>query len=114
MLDVLPLPREMQQSGTVNVPSSLTRVFVVPQLPEFLQERQYSLWVMIDKQPLKPIMQQLPNFLASERVFDVVLHPGVNIIEAHLVAAVPKEEREHVGSEVELEVFTAYVNVLRT
>lgn len=113
LLDVHPLPREMQHSGTVNLPPSFNRVFILPLLPDFLQDRQYSLWVLIDKQPLKPCHQPIPNQLPQERAFDVMLHPGVNVIEAHLIAAVPKHEREQVGAEVELEVFTAFVNVLR-
>ncbi|KAG6148639.1 hypothetical protein E4U28_003760 [Claviceps purpurea] len=114
LLDVHPLPREMQQSGIVNLPPNINRVMIVPFLPDLLQDRQYSLWVLIDKQPLKPCHQPIPNQLPQERAFDVMLHPGVNVIEAHLIAAVPKHEREKVGTEVELEVFTAYVNVLQS
>ncbi|KAG6009131.1 hypothetical protein E4U21_003200 [Claviceps maximensis] len=113
LLDVHPLPREMQHSGTVNLPPSINRVMILPLLPDFLQDRQYSLWVLIDKQPLKPCHQPIPNQLPQERAFDIMLHPGVNVIEAHLIAAVPKHEREKVGAEVELEIFTAYLNVLR-
>ncbi|KAF5123864.1 Protein polybromo-1 [Metarhizium anisopliae] len=113
LLDVLPLPHEMQQSGTVNVPPIMNRIFIVPMLPDLLQDRQYSLWVLIDKQPLKPCHQPIPNQLPQERAFDVMLHPGVNVIEAHLIAAIPRHERVPGGPEVELEVFTAYVNVLR-
>ncbi|KID84615.1 Bromodomain protein [Metarhizium guizhouense ARSEF 977] len=113
LLDVLPLPHEMQQSGTVNVPPIINRIFIVPMLPDLLQDRQYSLWVLIDKQPLKPCHQPIPNQLPQERAFDVMLHPGVNVIEAHLIAAIPRHERVPGGPEVELEVFTAYVNVLR-
>ncbi|KAG6041647.1 hypothetical protein E4U41_003085 [Claviceps citrina] len=113
LLDVHPLAREMQQSGIVNLPPHISRVMVLPLLPDFLQDRQYSLWILIDKQPLKPCHQPIPNQLPQERAFDVMLHPGVNVIEAHLIAAVPKHEREQVGAEVELEVFTAFVNVLR-
>lgn len=114
LLDILPLPREMQQSGTVNLPANINRVFIMAQLPEFLQDRQYSLWILADKQPLKPFMQQIPNQLPNERAFDVILHPGLNIIEAHLIAAIPRHERQPGGPEVELEVFTAHVNVLRS
>lgn len=113
LLDVHPLAREMQQSATVSLPSSINRVMILPFLPDFLQDRQYSLWILIDKQPLKPCPQPMPNQLAQERAFDVMLHPGVNVIEAHLIAAVPKHEREQVGAEVELEVLTAFVNILR-
>ncbi|KAG5950762.1 hypothetical protein E4U53_004461 [Claviceps sorghi] len=113
LLDVHPLAREMQHSGTVTLPPSINRVIILPLLPDFLQDRQYSLWVLIDKQPLKPCHQPIPNQLPQERAFDIMLHPGVNVVEAHLIAAVPKHEREHVGAEVELEVFTAFLNVLR-
>lgn len=114
LLDILPLPREMSQSATVNLPASINRVFILAQLPDFLQDRQYSLWLLVDKQPLKPCLQPLPNQLLQERAFDVMLHPGINVIEAHLIAAVPRHERENAGgSEVELEIFTAFANVLR-
>ncbi|KAG6013666.1 hypothetical protein E4U54_006463 [Claviceps lovelessii] len=113
LLDVHPLAREMQHSGTINLPPNINRVIILPLLPDFLQDRQYSLWVLIDKQPLKPCHQPIPNQLLQERAFDIMLHPGVNVIEAHLIAAVPKHEREQVGAEVELEVLTAFLNVLR-
>ncbi|OAQ63042.2 polybromo-1 [Pochonia chlamydosporia 170] len=113
LLDVLPLPHEMQQSGTVNLNANINRVFIVPMLPDLLQDRQYCLWVLIDKQPLKPCHQPIPNQLPQERAFDVMLHPGVNTIEAHVISAIPRHERVPGGPEVELEVFTAYVNVLR-
>ena len=59
-------------------------------------------------------MQVLPDQLPQERAFEVVLHPGVNVIEAHLIAAIPRSEREPGGDETELEVFTVFVNVMRT
>ncbi|OAA32457.1 Bromodomain protein [Moelleriella libera RCEF 2490] len=114
IFDVLPHAREMQQSGTMNVVPSVSRVFILVQLPEFIQDRQYSLWVLIDKQPLKPCLQAAPNQLPQEHAFDIMLHQGVNVIEAHLVAAIPGREREPGGPEVELEILNAYVNVLRS
>lgn len=114
LLTVLPQPNELQQSATVGLPPHYNRVFIVPTLPDFLYDRQYSLWVMIDKQPLKPCMQVLPNQLPQERAFEVVLHPGVNVIEAHLIAAIPRSEREPGGPEAELEVFTVFANVMRS
>jgi hypothetical protein len=110
---MLPDRKEMQQSATVNVPASLTRVLIVPALPDFLQHRQYNLWALIDKQPLKMSHHQIPNQSPQERVFDVMLHPGVNVIEAHLISAIPRHARVAGEAEVELEVFTVYVNVMR-
>ncbi|KAJ6442831.1 polybromo-1 [Purpureocillium lavendulum] len=114
VITLLPHPRELQQSGTVNLPPHYNRVFIVVMLPEFLYERQYSLWVLINKQSLKPVMQPLPGQLREERAFEVALHQGVNVIEAHLIAAIPRDEREPGGPDAELEVFTVFANVMRT
>ncbi|PHH91344.1 hypothetical protein CDD83_806 [Cordyceps sp. RAO-2017] len=113
VLTLLPHPRELQQSATVSLPAQLHRVFVVLKLPDFLFNRQYSLWVLINAQPLKPCMHPLPNQLPQERAFEVALRPGVNAIEAHLIAAVPRSERRPGESEVELEVFTVFVNLMK-
>ncbi|KJZ76992.1 hypothetical protein HIM_03313 [Hirsutella minnesotensis 3608] len=114
LLTVLPHPQEPQQSATVNLAPHYNRAFIVLQLPDFLFERQYSLWVMINRQPLKPCIHPLPNQLQQERAFEVVLHPGVNVIEAHLVAAIPRSEREPGEPEVDLEIFTVFANLMRS
>lgn len=103
----------MQHSATINLPAASTRVFVVITLPTFLHNRQYSLWTMLDKHPLKQSSHPIPNQQQQERAFDVVLHPGLNVIEAHLIAAIPLSEREQGGPEAELEVFTVFINVSR-
>lgn len=109
VLTVLPRPNEPQQSATVSLAPHYNRLFIVVKLPDFLYERQYSLWVLVNKQPLKPCMHPLPHQQPQERAFEVVLPPGVNVIEAHLVAAIPRSERE-----AELEVFTVFANLMRT
>lgn len=82
-------------------------------LPDSLEDRQYSLWMLLDKQTLKPSPQPMPNQLPQERVFEVMLHPGVNVVEAHVVAAIPRADRVYGGPEVELEIFTVFVHVMR-
>lgn len=114
ILTVLPHPQEPQQSATVSLAPHYNRAFVVLKLPDFLYERQYSLWVLINKLPLKPCMHPLPNQQQQERAFEVVFHPGINVIEAHLIAAIPCSEREQGGPEAELEVFTVFANLMRT
>lgn len=113
LLTILPNAKEMQQSATVNLPHSQTRIWIVVTLPSFLQDRQYSLWTLVDKQPWKQLMQPIPNQTRHERAFDVMLHPGLNVIETHLIAAIPRHEREPGGPEAELEVFTVLINVAR-
>ncbi|KAK7404129.1 hypothetical protein QQX98_010087 [Neonectria punicea] len=111
---VMPHPTEMVQSATVNLPAHLNRVLIIPLLPDLLRTRQYSLWTMVNKQPLKPSHQQAPGQQPHERAFEAILHPGVNVVETHLIAAIPRSERVPGGPEVELEVFTIFINVLRT
>ncbi|OTA08183.1 hypothetical protein A9Z42_0091240 [Trichoderma parareesei] len=113
LVTILPNAKEMQQSATINLPPTQTRIWIVVTLPTFLQDRQYSLWTLVDKQPWKQLMQPIPNQTHHERAFDVMLHPGLNVIEAHLIAAIPRQEREPGGPETELEVFTVLINVAR-
>ncbi|KAL6794837.1 Bromodomain-containing protein [Trichoderma sp. SZMC 28013] len=113
LLTILPNAKEMQQSATINLPPTQTRIWIVATLPTFLQDRQYSLWTLVDRQPWKQLMQPIPNQTHHERAFDVMLHPGLNVIETHLIAAIPRHEREPGGPEVELEVFTVLINVSR-
>jgi hypothetical protein len=103
----------MEQFATINLASHLTRILVVTAIPAHLQNRQYSLWTLVNKQPLKPIHHQAPGQQPHERAFEAMLHQGINVIETHLIAAIPREERVPGGPEVELEVFTITANVLR-
>lgn len=113
MGSLYPDPKYLQQSGVINVPQHCNRVFVITMLPDFLHERHYSLWTLINRQPVKPYPQMIPGQLPQELAFEVGLHPGVNVVEAHLIAAIPSEQREVGGPESELEIFTAYVNVTK-
>ncbi|KAI5467456.1 hypothetical protein BGZ63DRAFT_27560 [Mariannaea sp. PMI_226] len=111
---LFPHPTEMVQSATVNLPAHLNRVFIIPRLPDLLRTRQYSLWTVVNKQPVKPMHQQVPGQVNEERAFEAILHPGVNVVETHLIAALPRAERVPGGPEVELEVFTIFINLLRS
>ncbi|KAF5558649.1 polybromo-1 [Fusarium mexicanum] len=109
---IRPNPKEMEQSATLNLPPHLTRILAVTAIPSHLQNRQYSLWTLVNKQPLKPIHHQAPGQQPHERAFEALLHPGLNVLESHLIAAIPRDERVLGGPEVELEVFTISINVL--
>lgn len=110
---ILPHPTEMRQSATVNLPPHLTRILILPKIPDHLHERQYSLWTLVNKQPLRHIHQPVPGQVPQERAFEAVLHPGVNVVESHVIAAIPRSERVPGGPEADLEIFTILVNVLR-
>lgn len=110
---VLPSPKEMQTSATVNLTPAQSRVLIATLIPDHLRNRQYSLWTMVNKQPVKATVNPIPGMQPLERCFEVHFHAGINVIETHLIAAVPRSERVPGGPEVELEVFTIFVNVLR-
>ncbi|KAL6919547.1 hypothetical protein FSST1_003573 [Fusarium sambucinum] len=110
---VKPNPKEMDQAATINLPSHLTRILVVTAIPNHLHNRQYNLWTLVNKQTFKPLHLQAPGQQPNERAFEAMLNHGINVIETHLIAAIPQDERVSGGPEVELEVFTITVNVLR-
>jgi hypothetical protein len=111
---ILPDPNYLQQSGVINVPAGCNRAFIVTMLPDFLHERHYSMWMLIERQPLKPYPHMIPGQQSSEVSFEVMLQPGVNVVEAHLIAAIPGDERHPGGPETEIEVLTAFVNVMKS
>ena len=103
----------MNQTAAVNLLSTQNRVAILVQLPEFLQERQFNLWALLDKGPLKASHQPLPGQGRHEKAFELILRQGMNVVEAHLVAAIPREQRKDGGPEIEVEVFTVLINVLK-
>lgn len=111
---VLPDAKDMQQSATITLPPEYSHVTMITTLPDFLQDRQYSLWVLCEKHPLKPNPQRIPHQQPRDRVFEAMLRPGLNMLEAHLIAAIPRSERVLGEDEAELEIFTVFVNVLRS
>ncbi|KAM0329381.1 hypothetical protein ACHAQA_004688 [Verticillium albo-atrum] len=115
--DLQPLERESQQSVSMHLPASHLRVQIILTLPSFLQaqQRQYKVWVIANKQVLSQQApyagQVLPPFSSA---YEAQLHAGsVNVIEVHVIAALPKGERTPDGPEVELEQFTVLANVMR-
>ena len=111
---MFPDAKDMQQSATINLPADYNHVTMVTTLPDFLQDRQYSLWALVDRHPLKASPQPIPNQGPRDRVFGATLHPGLNMLEAHLIAAIPRSERVMGEDEAELEIFTVFVNVMRS
>ena len=110
---VYPDAKELSQSATITLPAEFSRMTIVTTLPDFLDDRQYSLWTLIDRQPLKMSPQPIPNQTHQDRVFEAFVHPGIHMLESHLIAAIPREERVPGGPETELEIFTIFINVTR-
>lgn len=110
---VLPDAQYLQQSATINLPAYVNRIYILPRVPDHLMDRHFSLWVLIDKQLVKASQHAIPDLSPHDPAFEVMLHPGVNVIEAHMIAAIPAIERVEGGSDAELEIFTAFVNVAK-
>ncbi|KAG7114558.1 Protein polybromo-1 like protein [Verticillium longisporum] len=115
--DITPLESESQQSVAMHLPANHLRVQIILTLPPFLQaqQRQYKIWAIANRHVLSqqvPVAGQvLPPFSS---VFEAQLNAGsVNVIEVHVIAALPKAERTLDGPEAELEQFTVLANVMR-
>ena len=118
-LEVPAHPTLAQQTITAIVPSNQYKMQIIPRLPPFeLQYRHFNLFVLVNGRypprstplPIPGDTLQLP---AGTPVFDATLAPGLNSIEFHVVAAVPREQRTPNGHSCELEKITVLAHLLR-
>ena len=113
LFTVLPDAKDTHTSTTINLPANHQRITITTTLPDSVFDRQHNLWVLSDKLPLRPNQGSMPSPHVKERGFDAILHPGINVVEVHLIAAIPRHERVPGGAETELEIFTIFVNVMK-
>lgn len=112
-------PKLAQQSVTIMVPSNQDRLQIIPILPPLeQQQRQYRLFVMLNGNPLGrsapiPIPSDDLQLTANTLVFDASLRPGINWIEVHVIAALPKDQRLPNGADCELEKILLVTHLLR-
>ena len=117
--DLGPHPREAQQCVALNVPAdhpNNMKVQIIPTLPAFLQEQQrfFKLWVLQDGQTLYPSSPHgVQNLPPNSPIFFAELHGGINRVEVHVIAGLPRGQTLPGGADVELEIFTVLLNVLR-
>jgi hypothetical protein len=114
-LNLPPSPTKIQQSVTINLPSTHYYLQIKPTIAPSLRERQYKLFVTSGTQRLHavPIPGQTANNLNP--LFEARILPGVNRIEVELIAALPKDEPKLPnGQDVELEKFTIFANLMKS
>jgi hypothetical protein len=108
--------QECFRSETHHLPTKdgvTRRVCILPQATEYLEKTQprYQLWLMHYGRMLHA--QRQGAGLGQLPMYETYLSPGVNTIEAHLVAEIPADKRQPDGPEAELERFILHINVLR-
>jgi hypothetical protein len=115
--EILGHPKLAQQSVTVTLPANHKTLQIVPKLaPLEQQQRQYRLFVLLNNSIL-PRSTPLPipddPLPSNAVVYDGNLQAGTNVIQVHLIAALPKGQTLPNGSECELEKFTILAHLPR-
>jgi hypothetical protein len=112
-------PVYAQHSTTVHVPNSQFKLQVIPVLaPLEQQQRMYKLYVVCNgvvqgRQAPFPIPGDDLHLTSNSLVFDANLSLGMNEIQVHVVAALPKGQKLPGGEECEVEVFRVVAQLLR-
>ncbi|KAB5584886.1 hypothetical protein GE09DRAFT_6420 [Coniochaeta sp. 2T2.1] len=114
-------PVYAQQNTTVHVPNYQYKLQVIPKIaPLERQNRAYRLFVVCNGSVLSrtaPLPIPGDTLLIQDRemamVFDANLGLGMNEIQVHLVAALPKGQKLPGGEECEVEIFRVVAQLLR-
>ncbi|KAH8813171.1 Bromodomain-containing protein-like protein [Xylogone sp. PMI_703] len=115
-MDLPPSPTMVQQSITINLPSTHYYLQIKPTIAPSLLERQHKLFVTSGTQRLHA-MPTIPGHSVDPRhpLFEARLLPGVNRIEIELIAALPKGSAKPAnGQDVELEKITVFANLMKS
>lgn len=112
-------PVYAQQSVTVHVPNNQYKLQIIPIIaPLEQQNRAYRLFVVcngnvLSRSPPFPIPDDDLVHLQNLLVFEANLGLGLNEIQVHVVAALPKGQKLPGGEECEVEVFRVVAQLLR-
>jgi hypothetical protein len=110
-------PKLAQQNVAVVVPAKHKMMQIIPKIAPLEQQfRQFRLFVLFNNMMLHrttPLPIPDDPLPANALVYDATLQPGVNAIQVHVIAALPKGQKLPNGSECELEKFTILVHLLR-
>ncbi|OIW28075.1 hypothetical protein CONLIGDRAFT_461062 [Coniochaeta ligniaria NRRL 30616] len=112
-------PVYAQHSITVHVPNNQYKLQVIPIIaPLEQQNRAYRLFVVcngnvLSRSPPFPIPDDDLAHLQNLLVFEANLGLGLNEIQVHVVAALPKGQKLPGGEECEVEVFRVVAQLMR-
>jgi hypothetical protein len=112
-------PVYAQHSITVHVPNNQYKLQIIPVIaPLEQQNRAYRLFVVcngnvLSRSPPFPIPDDDLAHLQNLLVFEANLGLGLNEIQVHIVAALPKGQKLPGGEECEVEVFRVVAQLMR-
>ncbi|RKF72737.1 Protein polybromo-1 [Golovinomyces cichoracearum] len=111
-MDLPPSATLTQQSVTINLPATHYYLQIKPSIASAMMQRQHKLFVTAGSTRLHA-MPTIPGHPVEPKspLFEARLHPGVNRIEIEIVAAFPINVIT--ASEVEMEKFCIFVNLMR-
>ena len=112
-------PVYAQHSTTVHIPGNQSKLQLIPVLaPLEQQDRAYRLFVVVNgsvqhRQVPLPIPGDDLALTQNSLVFDANLGMGMNEIQVHIVAALPKGQKLPGGEDCEVEVFKLVAQLVR-
>jgi len=110
-------PKLARQNLTFHLNGIHTRLQLIPRLaPLEQQQRQYRLFVTVNGHTVgRATPLPLPDdpIPPNAPVFDLMLHPGTNMITVIIIAALPKGQKLPGGEECEVEKFTLNAHLSR-
>jgi hypothetical protein len=116
-MDIAPSPTLAHHSVTITLPPTHYYIQFKPEIPQWVLERQYKLFVTANSQRLTamPIVRGQPMDHAHP-LFECRLSNGVvNTIHLEIICALPKgAERPPGAPDYELEKLTVYAHLLPT
>jgi len=111
-----PHPKLAQQSVAVNIPvNQWKQQIMVSMAPSILaQQRHFKLFVIINGATMLPTVPP-PNdpIEPGAKLYDATLSAGMNTIQVHLAAALPKAQRLPNGPDAQVEKITVLAHVLK-
>jgi len=116
-----PDPNVAQQSVTVNIPANQwSQQIMVAMHPSLEgQQRAYKLFVIVngatlgDRGTFVPPPGDHVQVDPKVKRYDAQLHHGMNTIQIQIIAALPHDQRDPSGPEVEIEKITVFANMTR-
>lgn len=105
-MDVLPSPDKTHQSVTISLPPTHYYIQLIPTVAPHVANRQHKLFLTVNGARLHAVD-------LAQQAFVTRLNTGVNRIEVEVIAALPKGSARATETDVELEKFSIFANLLK-
>ncbi len=120
-----PHPKLTQRSVTLNIPPGQWRQQLIVSLNPAIQQQQrpFKMFVIsngatlgqsVPTPPPAATPGSVPPANSAEgKLYDINLHPGVNVIQVQLIVGLGKDQKLPNGSDAELEKLTIFANLMK-